>query len=92
MAGRKIRQHQAGKVLLDGIRDGIDGTKKTLGIAVGQIIVDFEQGKVYRPEEVVRGFVKMELTEPIQAKSLMVRLQGTRESTRIVVNPRNDGD
>ena len=88
MAGRKIRQHQAGKVLLDGIRDGIDGTKKTLGIGVGQIIVDFEQGKVYRPEEVVKGFVKMELTEPIPAKSLMVRLQGTRECTKVVVNPK----
>ena len=80
LAGRSIRKTTVGKTILNGIRDTFDGTKKTLGIGVGRIVICVAETRVYRAEEIVRGVVEMDLTEPIQANGLTVRLEGVQES------------
>ena len=80
LAGRSIRKTTVGKTILNGIRDTYDGTKKTLGIGVGRIVICVAETRVYRAEEIVRGVVEMDLTEPIQANGLTVRLEGVQES------------
>jgi hypothetical protein len=89
LAGRAIKKHKAGKMVLHGLRDGYEGTKKTLGIGVGRLEktlgigvgrlgICMEETRVYRAEEVVQGFVRMELTEPIAAHCLVMDLLGVR--------------
>jgi hypothetical protein len=79
LAGRAIKKHKAGKRVLHGLRDGYEGTKKALGIGVGRLRIYMEEARVYRSEEVVQGFVQMELTEPIAAHCLVVDLLGVRD-------------
>lgn len=51
LAGRAIKKTKAGKAVLNGIRDGLDGTVRTFGIGVGEINICVDE-KVYRPEEI----------------------------------------
>lgn len=91
LAGRAIKKHKAGKIVLHGLKDGYEGTKntvgagyestkKTLGIGVGRICIQVHEAKVYRPEDVVQGTVQMELTESIAAARLVIALKGVRKS------------
>lgn len=81
LAGRKIRQYKAGKVLLNGIRDGMENAKKSLGIGAGKIVVCVPP-TVIQPENPVSGQVEFQLTEPIRANRLVIKLQGIQEQYR----------
>lgn len=61
----------------DGLRIAADDAKKVAGIGVGSIELELPKHN-YRPGESINGTLRMQLTEPVEAKRLLVALRATR--------------
>lgn len=79
---------EGAKVAGQGLRQAADEARKVAGIGVGTITLEPSRSS-YELGEAIRGIVKLQLTEPIPAKRLVVTLRATRK--RYVVQRGSDG-
>lgn len=76
LAGCRIKKYSIGKVVLEGIGGGIDSAKHKLAFGLGGIDIKLLELKVYQKHEKVEGVIHMNLTKPLEAKSLKIALTG----------------
>jgi hypothetical protein len=71
-----------------GLRQAAEEARKTAGIGVGSITIEPSRAS-YEIGDTIRGTVKLQLTEPIPAKRLVIALRATRKRT--VIQRGSDG-
>jgi hypothetical protein len=76
------------KVAGQGLRQAADEARKVAGIGVGSITIEPTRSS-YELGDAIRGTVKLQLTEPVPAKRLVVALRATRK--RYVLQRGSDG-
>jgi hypothetical protein len=84
----KAQVGEGAKIAGQGLRQAADEARKVAGIKVGSITIEPTRSS-YELGDTIRGIVKLQLTEPIPAKRLVVALRATRK--RYVVQRGSDG-
>jgi hypothetical protein len=79
---------EGAKVAGQGLRQAADEARKVAGIGVGSISIEPTRSS-YELGDTIRGILKLQLTEPVPAKRLIVVLRATRKRT--VIERGSDG-
>jgi len=65
----------------EGVRSAADEARKTVGIGVGQVSLALSRHD-FRPGDTITGTVTLALSEPTEAKRVVVALTGSRKNLR----------